>query len=166
MGNKPDAIGDYLSAYKAQKAIEADLAKAKKITAGAKDGFIVFMEGNSFTSVKQDGSTITHSKRSFGKIVDFDALEEWVGESDEPRSLYMEEVFIKGSSKNESGIHLMISDAQAMSVKLHAPVRECLPPGLDLSVIDVVTVTSAGANTPRKKPKTAVEKLQQQMEDI
>ena len=163
--SEPDAVDDYLTAYANKQEITRELDLAKQKLDEAKQNFLTFTDEHNFTTVKREGYTVSRSKRTFGKVVDFDGLVRWVIEQDEPRSQYMEEVFIKGSSKDKRGLHCILEDAKKTSIELGLPIDECLPDGLNMSIIDVVTVRASKSNgNDKKKPATKVGQLEQEME--
>jgi len=135
-----DKIQEYLEAYDTQKQIEADLAAAKQITNEAKGVLMSLLESMGINKIGRGDRTISLSKRSFGKVVDFDLLVNWISEQDVPRSEYIQEVIIKGSTRDPRGIHAMVEDAQKEALDTGRSISECLPPGLELAVVPVVTV--------------------------
>lgn len=157
-----DIIDQYLDAYRKQKAIEAELAAAKQETNALKEQIVAYYTSNNFDTIKRGESSVNVSWRSFGKVTDYAMLLGWVDNQNEPRSEYLEEVFVKGSPKNPKGLYGIIHDAQVESLESGRPVQECLPPGLEIAVVPVVTVrtyngTSKQART--DKPETAIDKL-------
>ena len=161
-----DAIAGYVIAYNGAKLLEAKHKKAKKKLEGAKDRLLARMEEVGTDTVKRNGVSISRTKRNWGKVDDFAKLAEWVKKQDEPRSQFMEEVFIKGSAKDQRGIHMMLKDAQINSLELGLPLHECLPNGLLMSSTDVLTVKKSKAVEEKKPPKNKAEQLKQELEDF
>ena len=155
-----DAIDTYLSIYAKVKAAESELQAMKQEKAQAKFELILYLESNGFRSVGRNDRSVSHSKRSYGKIIDFNQLRDWVSEQDEPMSEFMEEVFIKGSKKDPRGIHGIVVAAQRESVNTGQPVVDCLPPGLEITTDDVITVRTRKSNA-KPVAMTALERLQE-----
>jgi len=149
-----DVIDQYLESYRKQKAIEAELAAAKQVTDALKERIVSFFTSNNFDTIKRGDNSLNVSWRSFGKVVDYNTLLGWVDNQDEPRSEYLEEVFIKGSPKNPRGIFAMIHDAQVKSLESGETVQECLPPGLEIAVVPVVTVRTYNGAANVSKPES------------
>jgi len=160
-----DPIAEYIFAYNGAKLLEVKHKKAKKKLEGAKERLLAHMDNIDTDTVKRNGVSVSKSKRNWGKVTDFTELVEWISKQDEPRSQFMEEVFIKGSAKDPRGIHMMLKDAQINSVELGLPLSECLPKGLEMSTTDVLTVRRSKAGEPLR-PSNKVEQLQQELEDF
>lgn len=161
-----DPIAEYIFAYNGAKLLEAKRKKAKKKLEGAKERLLALMDEMGTETVKRKGITISATKRNWGKVANFTELVEWISKQDEPRSQYMEEVFIKGSVKDQRGIHMMLKDAQINSVELGLPLHECMPDGLQMSTTDVLTVRKSKAAVEKETPKNKKEQLQQELEDF
>ena len=158
-----DAISEYLAAYDAQKQLEADLAALKAATDEKKEVLINQLESMGLRSVGRGDRSISLSKRSFGKVTDFDLLVKWISEQEVPRSEFMQEVIIKGSTRDPRGIHAMIEDAQKASLETGIPISDCLPPGLDLATISVVTVRRSSVRG--RRPATAKGRLEEILDE-
>lgn len=163
---KLDPISEYIFAYNGSKLLEAKHKKAKKKLEGAKQRLLAHMDNIGTETVKRNGVSISATKRNWGKVDDFAKLVEWISKQDEPRSQFMEEVFIKGSSKDQRGIHMMLKDAQLASIELGLPLSECLPDGLLMSTTDVLTVRNSKVAVEKSPSKNKVEQLQQELEDF
>ena len=157
-----DIIDAYLDAYRRQKSVEAELAAAKQETNALKEQIVAYYVSNNFDTVKRGDSSVNVSWRSFGKVVDYAMLLGWVDKQDEPRSEYLEEVFIKGSPKNPRGIYAMVHDAQVESLESGEPVQDCLPPGLEIAVVPVVTVRTYNGTPKQEQPKSALDRLEEE----
>jgi hypothetical protein len=153
-----DILDEYLEAYRKQKSIEAELAAVKQETNALKEQIVAHFTVNNFDTIKRGDSSINVSWRSFGKVTDYQMLLGWVDNQGEPRSEYLEEVFIKGSPKNPKGIFGMVHDAQIEALKTGSTVQECLPPGLEISTVPVVTVRTYNGSS-KERPKSALDKL-------
>lgn len=161
-----DPISEYIFAYNGSKLLEAKYKKAKKKLEGAKQRLLAHMDNIGTETVKRNGVSISATKRNWGKVVDFAELVKWISEQDEPRSQFMEEVFIKGSSEDPRGIHMMLKDAQLASIELGLPLSECLPSGLEMSTTDVLTVHNVKVAVEKVSPKNKREQLQQELGDF
>ena len=158
-----DIINRYLDAYRKQKDLEAELAAAKQETNAIKEEIVSYFTANNFDTIKRGDSSVNVSWRSFGKVVDFDTLLGWVDRQQEPRSEYLEEVFIKGSKNNPRGIFAMVHDAQVESIESGRPVQECLPPGLEVATVPVVTVRTYNGVS-KSQPKSALDRLDEEVQ--
>lgn len=163
---KSDPIAEYIFAYNGAKLLESRYKKAKKKLEGAKEVLLSHMDSIGTETVKRKGVSISHTKRNWGKVTDFAKLKEWVSKQDEPRSEFMEEVFIKGTKKDPRGLHMMLKDAQINSVELGLPLHECLPDGLEMSTTDVLTVRKSKGAVEKAVPTNKKEQLQQELEDF
>ncbi len=71
---KPDAFDQYLDMYNFVAGLEAELKSAKEVKEDAKQELIADYDSKGMTSMARHGVNISWTKRSFGKVTDFDAL--------------------------------------------------------------------------------------------
>lgn len=161
---KMDAIEEYIRAYNGNELMKTKAKRASTKLANAKERLIAHMDSVDNDSVKRNGFSMSRSKRNWGKVTDYEKLTKWVEDQDEPRSQYMEEVFIKGSQKDPRGLHMILKDAQLASVELRLPLSECMPKGFSMLTTDVITVRKVKDGVKKLPPKTAVEQLANEME--
>jgi len=156
-----DEVDRYLATYDEVKELEEELKLAKQRKEATKLQLLAFMEASGFQSVKRDGRTLTTSKSTYAKVIDFVSLRQWVDEQEEPFSTYLDETF-KKRALNE-----LITECQRKALELGLPVEEVYPPGLDSYVIDRVTVrASAKRRKSEPKPDSALSELDEILEDF
>lgn len=155
-----DSIAQYIKCYDVAAAIEARFKAAKRKKEDAKAVLIDYMAGLGTTQLSRAGRTIVHSIRTFGKVTDYDGFIDWVeNSSDEPRSQFLEEVIIRGNSKDPRGLYALVLEAQEKSLSTGVPIQKCFPPGIAYSVTDILTMRKSRKSTQSKIAETAVDKL-------
>ena len=114
--------------------LKEELAVLEKEKAEAKEEVINHLRSQGYTSVKRAGKNIVLQERTYSRVIDFDALSDWVDEQEEPRSEYMKEVF------REDVFNEMVRE-----VRRAYPGQETkyLPPGLSFYSVMVVSVRKA-----------------------
>lgn len=135
-----DAIERYLKVYDKVKLIKGMLSAANHELAAEKIEILSHLSNLQIDSAGRDGRTLSKSIRVYGKVTNYDLLRDYVLELDAPQSEYMQEEFIKGSPKNPRGIFLLIEDAKEAAISQGRSMKDCLPPGLELTMQTIVTV--------------------------
>ena len=157
--NIAEAADGYLRLYDRKKAIETELSQVNERLNAARDMLLAELSMSGLNAVGRGDRSITIHSSSFGKVVDFQFLRDWVENvSGEPVSQYMELTFIKGSTSDPRGIHAMIADAQEKAIDTGKTVEECLPPGLSFVTVPVVTVRQKST----RQNRTAVDRLDEE----
>lgn len=134
-----DPVDNYIRLYNAVQHQKEMLAQLEQERKEAEAQVINHVRGQGYTTVKRLDKQVVLSERTYPKVEDFDMLEGWVDEQDEPRDEYMEEVFRKD----------VLGDI-VREVRKKFPGREAqkLPPGLSFYSKTVVTVRKVAGAKP------------------
>ncbi len=147
----------YIEQYEFTKDIEAQLAHAKSILNVMKEMLMQKMSENGLTSMSTADKAVTWSKRVYGKVMDFDSLVNYT-ETANPLTLSESDIaeFIKHPVRgiihltdglfdvgiNKEVLSEYIEGAQKRASMGDGTLEDNLPPGLGVSITEIITVRS------------------------
>lgn len=149
-----DPVDAYIAIYNEVQELKAELAALEKRRKEAQDAVVNHIRRQGYTTVKRQDKQVVLSDRTYPKVEDFDALEDWVDKQDEPRSEYMEEVFRKE-----------ILGDMIRQVRKKYPGQEAmyLPAGLSFYTKIIVTVRKVAV--PKESDGSAKSRLAEMIGD-
>lgn len=168
-------LEQYLWQYEIMKDLEAALNDAKSELNARKTTLMQAMSENGLTSMSTQKKVVTWSKRVYGKVLDFDRLVEYV-ETVNTRTISESDIeeFIKHPVKGlvhlteglfEVGINKevmseYIEEAQRESSLVgNGSLEDNLPPGLGVSITEIVTVRNKTNNRSINTKNDSVSRL-------
>jgi len=140
-----DVIQNYLDVYDEEKALEAQLKGIKERKEVAKQTLINTLTSNGLDSAAVGDRSVTLTSIAYSKVVDYDALMDWVYDQGEPISEYTDTVFKK------KVLNDIVREKLKEAIETETNVQSILPQGLDVGIQQRVTVRARSGKTASSK---------------
>jgi len=137
--NIPQLAAEYYYEYQTVEELKAALKQATEMMEMKKQELIDDMDALSVKTIElYSGEVrITRSHRTFTKVTDYDGLCHYISDVlNEPLSAY-------GVFKFENkSLQPLVTKARTASLTRNIPLEDALPTGLELSITNIITVTT------------------------